>query len=40
MRIADTLVLYAFFSRNDVHHIKVVNEVKNLETILTPTEIW
>ncbi len=40
MRIADTSVLYALFSQNDVHHEEAVNEVKNPETILVPSEIW
>lgn len=40
MRIADTSVLYALFSRNDFHHKEAVNEVKNPETILIPAEIW
>ena len=40
MRIADTSALYAFFSKNDVHHKEAVNEVRNPETILVPSEIW
>lgn len=40
MRIADTSLLYALFSQNDVHHIEAVNEVKNPETIYIPSEIW
>lgn len=40
MRIADTSLLYALFSRNDVHHEEAVNEVKNPEPILLPSEIW
>ena len=40
MRIADTSVLYALFSQNDVHHEEAVNEVRNPETILIPSEIW
>ncbi len=40
MRIADTSVLYALFSKNDVHHKEAVNEVKNPDTVLIPSEIW
>lgn len=40
MRIADTSLLYALFSHNDVHHKGAVNEVKNPEPILIPSEIW
>jgi predicted nucleic acid-binding protein len=40
MRIADTSLLYALFSRNDVHHKEALNEVKDPEAILIPSEIW
>jgi predicted nucleic acid-binding protein len=40
MRIADTSVLYALFSQNDVHHEEAVGEVKTPEPILIPSEIW
>jgi len=40
MRIADTSALYALFSQNDVHHEEAMNEVKNPDTILVPSEIW
>lgn len=40
MRVADTSVLYALFSQNDIHHEKVLQEVKNPEIIFIPSEIW
>jgi predicted nucleic acid-binding protein len=40
MRIADTSVLYALFSHDDIHHTEAVNEVKNPEPIFIPSEIW
>ncbi|KYK33583.1 MAG: hypothetical protein AYK19_13370 [Theionarchaea archaeon DG-70-1] len=40
MRIADTSLLYALFSRDDVHHKEAIDEVKKPETILIPSEIW
>jgi predicted nucleic acid-binding protein len=40
MRIADTSLLYALFSRNDVHHKEALDEVRDPEAILIPSEIW
>lgn len=40
MRIADTSLLYALFSSNDVHHDEAMEEMRDPETILIPSEIW
>ncbi|MEA1994300.1 MAG: PIN domain-containing protein [Euryarchaeota archaeon] len=40
MRIADTSLLYALFSENDVHHKEAMEKVKKPETIFIPSEIW
>lgn len=40
MRIADTSVLYALFSRDDIHHADAVQGMKRPEPILIPSEIW
>jgi len=40
MRIADTSLLYALFSRNDVHHEEATDRMRSPETVLIPSEIW
>ncbi len=40
MRIADTSLLYALFSENDVHHQEAMRKFKIPEPILIPSEIW
>ncbi len=40
MRIADTSLLYALFSENDVHHQEAMRKFKTPEPILIPFEIW
>lgn len=40
MRIADTSLLYALFSREDIHHDEAVLRMQEPETVLIPSEIW
>jgi predicted nucleic acid-binding protein len=40
MRIADTSLLYALLSENDVHHEEAVRRMEDPETVLVPSEIW
>ncbi len=40
MRIADTSLLYALFSRHDVHHEEAIQRMKDPEILLIPSEIW
>jgi len=40
MRIADTSLLYALFSKDDVHHKEATERFKVPDPILIPAEIW
>lgn len=40
MRIADTSLLYALFSKDDVHHKEATERCKIPDPILIPAEIW
>jgi predicted nucleic acid-binding protein len=40
MRIADTSLLYALFSKGDVHHDEAIGMMSDPETVLVPMEIW
>lgn len=40
MRIADTSLLYALFSKDDVHHKEAKERFKVPDPILIPAEIW
>lgn len=40
MRIADTSLLYALLSENDIHHEEAVRRMEDPETVLVPSEIW
>ncbi|MFW6375681.1 MAG: PIN domain-containing protein [Thermoplasmatota archaeon] len=40
MKIADTSLLYALFSEDDVHHEEARDLVSKSETIYIPSDIW
>lgn len=40
MRIADTSLLYALFSKDDVHHEEAQEKFKIPDSILIPSEVW
>lgn len=40
MRIADTTVLYALFSRTDTHHKKAYKAMQDPQAIIIPSEIF